>query len=139
MTTKPSITINATVNAPVEKVWQYWNEPAHIKQWAFASPEWHAPAATNDLKKDGRFSTTMAAKDGSMSFDFGGVYTAVEENKLIAYTMDDERKATIRFSSEGNTTNIEETFEAEGENSLEMQEQGWQAILNNFKAYTEAN
>lgn len=134
---KKAITIQATVNAPIEKVWKYWNEPDHITQWAFASPDWHAPKAENDLRVDGKFSTTMAAKDGSFSFDFGGVYTKVEKHKTIEYTIADGRKVKINFTTEGNQTKIVETFEAENENPEDMQRDGWQAILNNFKKYTE--
>ena len=76
---KTFITVEAVVNAPVEKVWKYWNEPKHITQWCQASEDWHAPHAENDLRIDGKFVTTMAAKDGSMSFDFGGTYTNVQE------------------------------------------------------------
>jgi len=133
------ITVEATVNASVEKVWQYWNEPKHIMGWAFASPDWHAPKAENDLRVGGKFSTTMAAKDGSFSFDFGGTYTTVEKNKTIAYIMDDKRKVHITFSAVGNQTKIVETFDPESQNPLEMQQAGWQAILDNFKKYTEAN
>ncbi|SFD23530.1 Uncharacterized conserved protein YndB, AHSA1/START domain [Chitinophaga sp. CF118] len=136
---KTAITVESTIQAPVEKVWKYWSEPAHIKNWCSASDDWHVPAAENDLKTGGRFSTTMAAKDGSFSFDFAGVYTAVEENKLIAYTLDDSREVKITFHSEGNTTKVVETFEAEDTNPIEMQRDGWQAILDNFKKYTEAN
>lgn len=135
---KNAITVEATVNAPVEKVWQYWNEPQHITQWATASDDWHAPYADNDLRKDGKFKTTMAAKDGSVSFDFEGVYTNVEPLKKIEYTMSDGRKAAVSFIAHGNATEISETFEPESENPLEMQRGGWQAILNNFKKYTES-
>lgn len=137
--TKKAITIEATVNAPIEKVWKYWNEPDHITQWAFASDDWHAPKAENDLRVDGTFSTTMADKDGSFSFDFGGVYTKVEKHKSIEYTIADGRKVKVNFATEGNQTIIVETFEAENENPEDMQRAGWQAILNNFKAYTEKN
>ncbi|RYD76315.1 MAG: polyketide cyclase, partial [Sphingobacteriales bacterium] len=95
------ITIEATINAPVDKVWEYWNNPEHIKNWAFASPEWHAPNAANDLRVGGNFSTTMAARDGSMSFDFGGTYTTVEENKLIEYVLADGRQVKIVFEADG--------------------------------------
>jgi|SRR5215217_7911094 len=136
-TSQKTITVTATINATVEKVWQYWNEPEHIKGWAFASDDWHAPHADNDLRTDGKFTTTMAAKDGSFSFDFGGVYTNVQDNKYIAYTIGDGRKVEIKFTANGDTTEIEETFEPESQNSLEMQQGGWQAILNNFKKYAE--
>jgi uncharacterized protein YndB with AHSA1/START domain len=137
--TKKAITVQATVNAPIDKVWKFWNEPKHITQWAFASPDWHAPKAENDLRVDGTFSTTMAAKDGSFSFDFGGVYTKVENHKAIEYTLGDGRKVKISFSTEGNQTNIVETFDPEDQNPEEMQRGGWQAILDNFKAYAEKN
>jgi uncharacterized protein YndB with AHSA1/START domain len=137
--TKTNITVTTVVNAPVEKVWQYWNEPKHITKWCQASDDWHAPKAENDIRKDGKFSTTMAAKDGSFSFDFGGTYTNVVSNKTIEYTMDDGRKVSINFQPEGAETKIVETFEAESENPADMQRDGWQAILNNFKKYTESN
>lgn len=137
-TTKPQITVSATVNAPVKTVWENWNQPEHITQWCQASDDWHAPAAENDLRIDGTFKTKMAAKDGSFSFDFGGVYNAVDEYRFIAYTMDDGRKVSIRFDEQNGATQVIETFEAEDTHSLEMQQGGWQAILDNFKKYTEA-
>ena len=132
-----AITITTTVNAPVSKVWEYWNNPAHIKQWAFAADTWHCPAAENDLQIGGKFSTTMAAKDGSMSFDFGGTYTDVIENKLIAYELGDGRKVKITFEEQAGKTLIIETFDPENQNPIEMQRDGWQAILDNFKKHTE--
>lgn len=135
---KTNITVEAIIHAPVEKVWKFWNEPKHISQWCAASDDWHAPYAENDLRKDGKFKTTMAAKDGSFSFDFGGVYTKVEPNKTIEYTMDDGRKVSIIFSAQGDSTKVTETFEAETENPIEMQRGGWQAILDNFKKHTES-
>jgi uncharacterized protein YndB with AHSA1/START domain len=137
--TKKAITIRTTVNAPIEKVWRCWSEPKHITQWTFASDDWHAPKAENDLRVDGTFSTTMAAKDGSFSFDFGGVYTKVEKHKAIEYTIADGRKVKISFIAEGDQTHVVETFDPENENPEEMQRGGWQAILDNFKKYTESN
>jgi uncharacterized protein YndB with AHSA1/START domain len=134
-----AITVATTVQAPIEKVWQYWSEPAHIKNWCAASDDWHAPAAENDLRAGGKFSTTMAAKDGSFSFDFGGVYDTVTPHQYIAYTLGDGRKVEITFSSEGNTTKVVETFDPESVNPREMQQGGWQAIIDNFRKYTEAN
>lgn len=133
------VTIETTVNAPVEKVWKYWNEPAHITKWCTATPEWHTPRSENDLRVGGKFTSRMEAKDGSMGFDFGGVYDVVKTNEQIDYTMGDTRKASILFTKAGNGTKIVETFDAENENPIEMQQMGWQAILNNFKAYTESN
>jgi uncharacterized protein YndB with AHSA1/START domain len=136
---KTAITVECTVNAPVEKVWEFWSKPEHITKWCNASDDWHAPYADNDLRKDGKFKTTMAAKDGSFSFDFGGVYTNVKEYSLIEYTMDDGRKVKIDFISQDGTTRVIETFELETTNPIEIQQGGWQAILDNFKKYAEAN
>jgi len=134
---KTLITIETTVNAPVDKVWECWNKPEHITQWCSASDEWHTPRAENDLKVGGKFNSRMEAKDGSMGFDFSGVYDVVKTNEIIAYTMDDGRKCEITFAPIGNTTKVVESFEAEDENSIEMQKGGWQNILDNFKKYTE--
>eukprot|EP01133_Synstelium_polycarpum_P002812 gene2812-3234_t len=135
---KTVITIEATVNAPVEKVWEYWTAPAHITQWSYASEDWHTPYAENDLRTGGAFKSTMAAKDGSMSFDFGGIYDEVQQHHSIKYTLDDARKVEILFEPHENSTKITESFEAESTNPVEMQQGGWQAILNNFKKYTES-
>jgi len=132
-----SITIEATVYAPVEKVWQLWTMPEHITQWNNASPEWHTPKAENDLRVGGKFSSRMEARDGSMGFDFWGIYDEVVTNKLIAYTMGDGRKAKVTFNADGTTTKITTVFEAETENPVELQKGGWQSILNNFKKYAE--
>jgi uncharacterized protein YndB with AHSA1/START domain len=136
---RTAITIEAVVKAPIDKVWKYWNGPEHITKWAFASDDWHAPYSENDLRKDGKFKTTMAAKDGSFSFDFEGVYTNVQTNKVIEYVMSDGRKVKTVFDSNGNETRVTETFDPESENPIDMQRAGWQAILDNFKKYTESN
>lgn len=135
---RPMVVVAATIAAPLEKVWECWSLPAHITQWCWAIDTWHAPAATNDLRTGGAFSTTMAAKDGSMSFDFGGVYDQVQEHRLIAYTMADGRTVRIDFSFGDGKTTVVEAFEAESQNPVDMQRGGWQAILDNFKAYVEA-
>lgn len=131
------ITVKANVNAPVEKVWKTWTTPGDIMQWNNASDDWHTTKATNDLKVGGKFSSHMEAKDGSFGFDFGGIYDRVEINKNIEYTLGDGRKVAINFKANGNQTEVTETFDAETQNSIEMQQQGWQAILNNFTKYTE--
>ena len=138
-TDKTQITVANTVNAPITKVWEYFSNPESITQWAFASDDWHAPHAENDLRTDGNFRTSMAAKDGSFSFDFEGTYTDVQEHKLIAYTIPDGRTVVIIFEDLGNTTSITETFDAETTHPIETQRTGWQAILDNFKKYAEAN
>lgn len=136
-TEKTTITIEATINAPVEKVWNFWTSPEHIIKWNSPSEDWHTPKAENDLRVGGSFSSRMEAKDGSFGFDFGGIYDEVKTNKLIAYTLGDDRKVKIQFVTNGDSTTVTESFEAESENPVEMQRGGWQAILNNFKTYTE--
>lgn len=133
----PVITVQVLINAPTKKVWEFWSEPQHIIKWTFASDDWHAPYAENDLRIDGKFKTTMAAKDGSISFDFEGIYTDVQTYKLIEYVLGDGRKVSISFESGDNVTTVTETFDPESENSVELQRGGWQAILDNFKNYVE--
>jgi uncharacterized protein YndB with AHSA1/START domain len=132
------ITVQTTINASINKVWEFWSKPEHIKKWAFASPDWHVPNAENDLRTGGKFSTTMAAKDGSMSFDFGGEYTLVKENQAINYVMGDGRNVEITFRETQNGVEITESFDPETQNPEEMQRGGWQAILDNFKNYVES-
>jgi uncharacterized protein YndB with AHSA1/START domain len=132
-----SITIETTINAPIEKVWDYWNNPEHIQKWAFASDDWEAPYAENDLVVNGKFKTTMAAKDNSASFDFEGVYTNVKSHELIEYELGDSRKVSTKFETTPQGVKITQTFDPESENSIEMQKSGWQAILDNFKRYVE--
>jgi uncharacterized protein YndB with AHSA1/START domain len=136
---KTTITITTEVNAPVTKAWDYFNGSAHIMKWNQASPDWYCPAATNDLRPGGKLSCTMAAKDGSFSFEFGGVYDEVDPNKKVSYTLGDGRKVSALFEEKNNKTIVTETFEAENTHSLEMQRGGWQAILDSYKNYTEKN
>lgn len=133
------ITVQNTVNASINKVWDFWTSPEHITKWSFASPDWHTPYAENDVKQGGKFKSTMAAKDGSMSFDFEGEYTFVEENKTIKYVMADGRKVEIFFKETLDGVEIVESFDPESQNPEEMQRGGWQAILDNFKNYVENN
>ena len=133
------ITVETTVKAPMKDIWSYWTEPKHITKWCYASEDWHAPYAENDLHVRGKFKTKMAAKDASAGFEFTGVYTRIEKYKAIDYTIDDGRKVKITFSDLGTKTRVEETFEAENENPPEMQKGGWQSILDNFRKYSESN
>ncbi|HMT29250.1 MAG TPA: SRPBCC family protein [Bacteroidia bacterium] len=137
MTTATVITVGVQVNAPVEKVWQLWTSPEHIVKWNSPSDDWHTPRATNDLRVGGRFVSHMAAKDGSMGFDFGGTYTEVKTHQLIKYTMDDNRKATVTFTPNEKGVQVTVEFDAETINPVEMQRGGWQAISDNFKKYAE--
>ena len=136
MTTN-EIEVEAVINAPIGKVWDYYILPEHITKWAFASDDWEAPHAENDVKVGGKFLTTMAAKDKSTQFDFTGIYTTVKEHQLLAYTMDDGRKASVRFEPMGEKVKVVVVFEMENENSRKMQKSGWQAILDNFKKHVE--
>jgi uncharacterized protein YndB with AHSA1/START domain len=136
---KTVITVETTVHASKEKLWEYWTKPEHIKNWNHASDDWHSPRVENDVRKGGSFVVRMEAKDGSFGFDFGGVYDEVTPGEYLAYTIGDGRKVTVSFSAAGNETHVTESFEAESQNPIEMQRGGWQAILDNFKNYTENN
>lgn len=137
MAEQTKITIEATVNAPVEKVWQVWNTPADIMQWNTPDPSWHTTSSENDLRPKGKFKSRMEAKAGSFGFDFEGTYDKVELHKEIAYTMPDGRTATTLFDGKDGKTALTTTFDAESENDPDFQKQGWQAILDNFVKYTE--
>ena len=134
-----SLTVKTLVNAPIEKVWMFWTVPNHITRWTFASSDWHAPFAENDLRVGGKFKTTMAAKDGSVSFDFEGIYSEVEQHNKIAYVLADGRQVEISFEDADGKTLVTEVFDPEDQNPLDLQETGWQAILDNFKKYAEHN
>ena len=133
---KTWITVETFVKAPIEKVWAFWNEPEHITKWAFGSDDWCAPRATNDLRVGGKLIVRMEAKDGSAGFDMEGTYTTVELNKKIEYALGD-RRVTINFTPKDGGCSIVESFEAEDVNPIEMQKNGWQTILNNFKKHVE--
>ena len=137
MATKKTITIQAAINAPVEKVWKLYTAPEHITQWNNASDDWHTPRAENDLKPGGKFRYRMEAKEGSFGFDFWGTYQKIKTNELIAYTLGDGRKVMVTFAEKKHETDIEIKFEAESTHTIEMQRSGWQAILDNFKKYVE--
>ncbi|MGX5816694.1 SRPBCC family protein [Chitinophaga lutea] len=137
-TAKTPITVETIVNQPVEKAWNIFNQPEHITQWCFASEDWHAPRAENDLRAGGKIKTRMEAKDGSFGFDFEGEYTNVKEHQTIDYVLGDGRKVHIVFTPEGNTTKVTETFDPEDTHSEDMQRGGWQAILDNYRKYADA-
>jgi uncharacterized protein YndB with AHSA1/START domain len=131
------IIVKATVASSIEIVWAYWTKPEHVINWNFASPDWHCPAATSNLVPGGEFSYTMAAKDGSVSFDLNGTFEKVEPNKFLSYFLEDGRHVTVEFIANENSIEMIESFEPEEVNALDLQESGWQAILNNFKLYVE--
>lgn len=134
---KTAITVEATVNAPIEKVWKWWTGPEHLTQWNQASDDWHTPYAENDLRPGGKILCRMEAKDGSMGFDFEAVNQVVDEHRRIEYVIADGRRVEITFEANGDQTHITETFEAENMHAHELQQAGWQAILNSFKNYAE--
>jgi uncharacterized protein YndB with AHSA1/START domain len=136
--TKQKITVEATISADIHTVWNYWTAPEHVVNWNFASDDWHCPKAENDPKTGGKFSFTMASKDGKMSFDFEGIYDEVIESRKIAYTMPDERQVVVSFENlNDGKTKVTESFDPENTHPEEIQRAGWQSILNNFKKYAE--
>ncbi len=132
-----TITVSTHIAKPIAHAWICWTSPEHIVHWNAASDDWHCPKATNDLRVGGNFSYAMAARDGSVSFDFSGVYNEVKAHEHIAYTMEDGRTCEVRFAADGDGTRVTETFDPETENTIELQRDGWQAILDRFKAYAE--
>ena len=132
------ITVEVDIEAPIGMVWECWTLPEHITKWNFASDEWCCPSATNELKSGGEFVWRMEAKDGSMGFDFKGVYDLIDHGKSISYKMDNGRKVVINFSTKDHKTRVIESFETEGTNTDEQQRAGWQAILENLKKYVES-
>lgn len=131
------ITIEALIAASPEKVWDYYNSPKHITQWNHASDDWHCPKAENDMKIGGTYLARMEAKDGSFGFDFKAIYDEIIPMAKVAYTLEDERKVVTTFEKQGEQTKVTTVFDAERMNPIDMQKAGWQAILNNFKRYTE--
>lgn len=136
---RENVTVEVIVNAPMEKAWETWTEPKHIMQWNHASDDWETTASQNDLQVGGKFSSTMGAKDKSVSFDFGGTYSAVKKHELIEYDMGDGRHVKVVFTQLPEGVKVTETFDIENTNSKEMQRGGWQAIMDNYKKHTEAN
>lgn len=135
MSTSTKITVSSPVTAPIQKVWDAWNNPSDIKVWNTAHPEWHCPSSENDLRVGGSFKHRMEARDGSFGFDFGGIYDTVIPQKEISYTMADGRTVKTIFEEQDNQVVITTTFDPEIENTIELQQQGWQAILNSFVQY----
>ena len=136
---KQVITVETTVDAPVEKVWEYFSLPKHIINWNNASEDWCTPSSENDFKEGGKFTNRMQAKDGSVGFDFWGIYDKIIQNEYIEYTLGDDRNVKINFAPEGEGTKITERFEAETSHPADVQKKGWQNILDSFKKYTENN
>lgn len=132
------ITVQATVAADRKKVWDYYTNPEHIVNWNFASPDWHCPTAENDMRVGGTYKARMEAKDGSFGFDFEAVYDEIIQNEKFTYSFGG-RSSTVTFEDADGKTLVTVTFDAENEHPEEFQKQGWQAILDNFKNYTESH
>lgn len=137
MSQTKKLTITATIGATPEKIWECWTDPKHITGWNFAIDDWQCPWAENDLRPGGKYKARMEAKDGSFGFEFEATYDEVKHLEKITYTMADGRTATTTFTSGPAGVEVQTVFDAEEQNALEMQQNGWQAILNNFKKYVE--
>ena len=138
MDAKNTLSVQAVISAPIEQVWKLYTEPEHVIKWNSPSNDWHTPRAQNDFKVGGKFLYRMEAKDGSSGFDFDGIYEQIRTNELIMYSLTDGRKVEVTFTKDNDTrTKLATTFEAESTNPIEMQRNGWQAILDNFKKYVE--
>ncbi len=130
------ITVEVNVRAPIENVWQTYTTPSDIVHWNAASDDWHTTQASVDLRAGGVFSSRMEAKDGSFGFDFAGTYTNVIPNRLIEYAFGD-RQVTVEFTEKPGGVAVKIMFDPETTHSLEQQQEGWQAILDNFARYVE--
>lgn len=133
------IAISALIDAGIKKVWECYTQPEHIVHWNFASDDWMCPSATNDLRVGGTYKARMEAKDGSFGFDFEAVYDEIIPDQKIAYSLGDARKVIIQFTPSADQTRVDSEFDSEDQNPLDMQRQGWQSILDNFKKHTEQN
>jgi len=133
------ITVTANVNTDIKKVWDYYVKPEYITKWNFADPSWFCPSASNDMRPGGKYSARMEARDGSFGFDFEGIYDEITEGEKFTFTLGDGREVNVNFIDEKGSTEVKVTFDPEKENPIEMQRDGWQAILNNFKKFTEEN
>lgn len=131
------ITISTVVKKPKEQVWEYFTLPEHITRWYFAVPEWHCPKAENDLRNDGKFSYRMEARDGNAGFNFSGTYSKVDSWKEFSFMLDDGREALVTFTESPDGVKVVETFDIEEFTPVDLQEQGWLAILENFRIYAE--
>lgn len=132
------IEISCDIESDLSTCWEAWTSPEQIVNWKFANADWHCPSAENDCRSGGSFSWRMEAKDQSMGFDYAGKYSQVEPHHRIGIELEDKRKVSINFEQIGTKTRITEQFEVEDVNSADLQKQGWQAILDNFKKYTES-
>lgn len=132
------ITVTASINAPIQRVWEKWTTPEHVQHWNFATPDWHCPKATTDLRVGGEFHYEMASKDGSMQFDFWGTFQAIDAAKSLHILLGDGRNLHVTFETTEAGTHVTEQFEPENQNPADMQQAGWQMILNNFKSYAES-
>lgn len=133
-----AITVETSIDAPIELVWMFWTEPDHIVNWNFASDEWHCPSAFNELKSGGQLNWRMESKDGKMGFDLKGTYEEVDEPARLMYRLEDDRLVVVQFTIRDEKVLVTWKFEAEDKHSAEQQRAGWQAILDNFKRYVEA-
>ena len=133
------ITIESIISASTKNVWDCYTLPEHITKWNFASDDWHCPKAENDLRVGGKLKSRMEAKDGSFGFDFEAIYDEVINHKKISYNLTDGRQVITVFENQNGKTKVTTTFDAETQNSVELQRSGWQAILDNFKKYVESN
>lgn len=137
MTISTNVSIEVNIKAPINIVWDAWNNPEHVVRWNHASEDWHSPSATNQFYVNGKFVYRMEAKDGSFGFDFSGTYLEIHEFRLVVTKLDDNRMVRTEFIESDDNVKVVETFEIEGDNSIELQRQGWLAILTNFKHYVE--
>ncbi len=131
------ITVQVKVAQPIEVVWQAFTSSEHIVNWNAESEDWHTLAASNDLQVGGTFVYTFATRDGSVSLDFCGTYERILAYEHISYVIEDGRRVTIDFRQEVDGVMVIEKFEPGTVHNKELQQAGWQAVLDRFKIYVE--
>lgn len=133
--TNTPITITALVPVAPAAAWAAFTAPDAIMQWNQATPDWHCPWATVDLRVGGRHVARMEARDGSFGFDYEGTYEEVDAPQAVTLRLDDGRRARTTFAPEGAGTRVTTVFDPEATNPAEMQRAGWQAILDSYAAH----
>jgi uncharacterized protein YndB with AHSA1/START domain len=128
------ITVEIVTKKSVSDAWDVFTNPVFIIQWNFASKDWHCPKAVNNLFENGIFNYRMESIDGKYGFDFSGKYVKVDQYKEIIYKLGDTRIVKVEFLEVNKEVIVRETFDAETENPIELQRNGWQSILSNYKS-----
>ena len=129
--------VSTTVRATPEQSWERLFGANHLLHWYFAHESWHCPSAEFTPEAGGTFSIRMEARDGSFGFDFAGRVLEAEFPVRLVAELGDGRAMEFQLTPVEEGCRVDEWFEPESENSHELQQGGWQAILNQFQTYSD--